>query len=73
MFDNDVNEAVKHLKNDKSADVRENVHDIQTFPMNLDSDKLELQDFINRMNDLIARRSHDDIAETEADSRISEW
>ena len=73
VFDNDVNEAVRHLKNDKTADVREPVHDIQTFPMNSESGVLELKDFIGRMTDLIARRSHDDIAETEADSRISEW
>lgn len=33
-FDQDVNDAVRLLKKDRSADVREHVLDIQTFPMN---------------------------------------
>jgi hypothetical protein len=34
VFDQDVNDAVRLLKKDKSMDVREHVMDIQTFPMN---------------------------------------
>lgn len=34
VFDPEVNEAVRLLKRDRSADVREPVADLQTFPIN---------------------------------------
>ena len=47
VFDQDVNDAVRLLKRDRSADVREHVFDIQTFPMNSDSSAdLVLADFV---------------------------
>ena len=57
VFDQDVNDAVRLLKRDRSADVREHVFDIQTFPMNLDSSAdLVLADFVQKMRDAISRR-----------------
>ena len=56
VFDQDVNDAVRLLKKDRSMDVREHVLDIQTFPMNQDDSQLNLQEFMQRMRDHINRR-----------------
>lgn len=48
MFDNDVNDAVRLLKKDKSIDVRGFVEDIQTFPMNEEKD-VDMQEFLERL------------------------
>ena len=45
VFDQDVNDAVRLLKRDRSQDVREHLDDIQTFPLNQDDSQLSLDDF----------------------------
>lgn len=48
MFDVDVNDAVKILKKDRAADIRQFVQDIQTFPLNED-DAVDVEEFVERM------------------------
>ena len=57
MFDEDVNEAVRLLKRDKSMDVREPVANIQTFPLNNPSGEGEVQEFVGKMRAMIDRRN----------------
>ena len=80
VFDEDVNDAVRLLRNDKSADVREPVVNVPVFPMNQSSsNEVNLNDFINRMEDGISRRVSVEasvIGETEANSQresVSQW
>jgi hypothetical protein len=56
VFDQDVNDAVRLLKRDRSMDVREHLADIQTFPLNQDDSQLTVSEFMERIRDLIARR-----------------
>jgi hypothetical protein len=55
VFDMDVNDAVRLLKNDKSSDVRSYVEDIQTFPMNEDRE-VKMEEFLERMEQLKLKR-----------------
>ena len=79
VFDEDVNEAVRLLKRDKSADVREAVADIQTFPLNgPPSSDDEVSNFVKKMREQISSRvssSASTVATSEVDveasSRIS--
>ena len=48
VFDVDVNDAVKILKKDRAADIRQFVQDIQTFPLNED-DAVDVEEFVERM------------------------
>ena len=74
IFDQDVNDAVRLLKKDKSMDVREHVMDIQTFPMNHDDSQLNLADFMQRMRDQISRRQSLDVSDADTkNSMMSEW
>jgi hypothetical protein len=52
VFDKEVNEAVRLLKRDRSADVREPVAELQTFPLNNGgSSDSESAEFVSRMRD----------------------
>ena len=73
VFDQDVNDAVRLLKKDRSMDVREHVLDIQTFPMNQDDSQLNLQEFMQRMRDHINRRQSMDVSDLDTRNTISEW
>lgn len=58
VFDEDVNEAVRILKKDKSTDVREPVANIQTFPLNSPSGSdVEAAEFSAKMRSMIDSRS----------------
>jgi hypothetical protein len=48
VFDNDVNDAVRLLKKDKSKDVRGFVEDIQTFPIN-EEKEVVMDEFLERL------------------------
>lgn len=63
VFDSDVNDAVRILKKDKSADVRDPVAEIQPLGSGAEVDAAE---FVAKMRDLISRReeSVSDDAET---------
>jgi hypothetical protein len=52
VFDLEVNDAVRLLNMDKSLDVVDLVADIQTFPINADERKVEMQEFLERLGSL---------------------
>ena len=49
MFDIDVNDAVRILKTDRSADVRQHVQDIQTFPLNEGNNAVDINEYLERL------------------------
>jgi len=58
VFDEDVNEAVRILKRDKSFDVKEPVLNIQTFPLNSPNGaEVDAADFTAKMRSMIDTRS----------------
>ena len=70
MFDEDVNEAVRILKRDKSIEVREHVQNIQTFPLNSPSGtEVEAADFSAKMRSMIESRN----ASNDSRETLSTW
>ena len=58
VFDIDVNDAVRILKTDTKADVRQLVQDIQTFPMNEgDNSPVNVNEFLERVSVLNMTRT----------------
>lgn len=68
MFDIDVNTAVRILKNDPKTDVRLLVQDIQTFPMNDESNgSVDINDFLEKISQLNSSRASSISTQDEAD------
>ena len=70
VFDSDVNDAVRILKKDKSADVRDPVAEIQPLGSGAD---LEATDFVAKMREHVSRREEATSDDTETRASVSDW